>query len=519
MTEFLLGRIERTRFRPSAEVDDTLDDLRQRLITGEKFKVARLAIGRSLAEDTAPELPRRGAEPGKTSIEGQTLFGEEVGVWACLIAEKAPLLTNLEEFRAWTEAHWTRGARLLQADLDAAGGRHADFIAELAAKAQRHGQNVETQAELGTTRFSGAVEARVGEVSTDLRTGESVRFTLNAPGVSPHIAVLGKTRSGKTRTGIVMAEQIASAAGLPMLLIDPKGEFVMQGGFTAKPEWQGRTLADRFAGMQAIDVSRQPIPLDFLYRPGRLAEVEAARSAMGFRDSFGKVLRTTGDAMLNTLRESVQSLLANGTQPVSLDAIFEEVRDANSRQGRSGNTVEAKLSEMCALRLFEPSMAPHKFFTGRWAVGLGGATEESRRLTIFLLLDALARYLLMMPDSGTDAAGYRAVRHLLIIDEAREILSYRHNALSNLVRKSAAKGGVVMLLSQSPDDFTGEEEDFLSQLGSIIVFTSSTKSVKDLRASLGSRLGPDDFSDRVLQAGIAWAKLPKRDLMKVQAWK
>src|ERR1039458_8610838 len=102
---------------------------------------------------------------------------------------------------------------------------------------------------------------------------------------------------------------------------------------------------------------------------------------------------------------------------------------------------------MCALRLFAPNVAPYKFFAGRWAIGLGDATEESRRLVIFLLLDALAKYLLSLPDSDTDSGGNRAVRQLLIIDDAKEILSYKHGALSNLVRKSAAKGGIVMLLS------------------------------------------------------------------------
>lgn len=75
-----------------------------------------------------------------------------------------------------------------------------------------------------------------------------------------------------------------------------------------------------------------------------------------------------------------------------------------------------------------------------------------------------------------------------------------------------------MLLSQSPDDFAGEEDDFLSQISSIIVFTSSTNSVKDLRAALGRRLAPEDFSDKNLPTGVALTKLPKQELMKVRAW-
>ncbi len=519
MSEFSLSRIEKQRFRPAADVEEALQYFSRNLVPGERYRVARLAIARSLAEsDSTAALPK-GAEPGRTAIEGQTLFGEEVGVWACLIAEAAPLLSTTEEFKALVEAHWTRGAKLLQADLDAVGGRHAEFITGLAALAQRPG--VAERARDGsqaTPEIAGAVKVRVGEVSTNVRTGDQVSFVLNAPGVSPHMALLGKTRSGKTRTGIVMAEQIASAGRLPMLLIDPKGEFVNGGGFAPNADWDGQTLADRFPGMQPLDVPRQPVPLDFLHRTERIAEIDAARLAIAFKDSFGKTLRAQGDAMLNALRVAVQGLLVNGTQAVSLEAVLDEVRELNARERRRPNTVEAKLSEMAALRLFEPRTAPGEFFAGRWAIGLGGATEEARRLVVFLLLDALARHLLSLPDSATDPAGNRDVRHLLVIDEARSILSYKHNALSDLVRKSAAKGGIVMLLSQSPEDFEGED-DFLSQLGSIVVFTSSTQSVKDLNAFFGQKKGPEEFSDKTLPAGVAWAKLPRQELMRVQAWR
>ena len=46
-----------------------------------------------------------------------------------------------------------------------------------------------------------------------------------------------------------MAEQIAGQRQLPILLIDPKGEFISKGKFVKKSEWQGHTLADRFPGI------------------------------------------------------------------------------------------------------------------------------------------------------------------------------------------------------------------------------------------------------------------------------
>jgi hypothetical protein len=138
---------------------------------------------------------------------------------------------------------------------------------------------------------------------------------------------------------------------------------------------------------------------------------------------------------------------------------------------------------------------------------------------MFLVLDALANFLLTQIDSPTDALGYRAVRHMLIVDEAAEILGYKHGALGNLVRKSAAKGGIVMLLSQSPEDFESEQEDFLAQMGTIGVFASNAQSLGKLRAALGQRVTPEQFSDRDLPKGMAQVKASGRDLTRVLAWK
>jgi DNA sulfur modification protein DndE len=373
--DFNLSRIDKQRYRPATEVEDTLDELRRNLIVGEKFRVGRLAIARSLAEEELVTLLPKGTDMG-TSIEGQTLFGDDTAIWATLIVEAAdPLVTTVDQFKALVEAHWTRGAKLLQQDLENSDMRSARFITSLAAMAKQRNESTAfpyADENFRVPQVNGAISLKVGEVSTNVKNNETVSFTLNAPGVSPHISVLGKTRSGKTRTGLVMAEQIAALRALPMLLIDPKGEFISKGKFVKKTEWKGLSLADRFPGIRPLDVPIQPIPLDFLYRSPRPTPVELAQLAMGFKDSFQKCLRAKGDAALNTLRQSVQDLLTDTNQPVSLDSVLAEVQDANARQGRSGNTIEAKLSEMCALRLFEPTIPPYQFFAGRWAIGLAG---------------------------------------------------------------------------------------------------------------------------------------------------
>jgi DNA sulfur modification protein DndE len=514
-TEFNLSKIERQRYRPSQDVEDVLEDLRTNLIPYEKFRIARLAIARSMTADETVEALPDGIEMG-ASIEGQHLFGDDAAVWACLIAESAVgRISNVTEFRRLVEAHWTRGARLLHEDFERADMRIGDMMIFLA-KMARKGPGIELGLEL-PARY-GLLRIKVGETSVVYKTGEEITYPLNSPGVSPHAAVLGKTRSGKTRTGIVMAEQIAFGTEFPLLLIDPKGEFVRDGELVQKSEWNGRTLADRLSAIRAIDVPTQAVPLDFLHRAGGAAPPVLSQLASAFKDSFQKTIRSKGDVALDSLRETVLDLVSSPRERIALDDILDAVRIHNLNSGRGKDSIEARLNELCSVPLFEPRIAPGDFFAGRWVIGLGGCTEEARRLVIFLLLDSLARHLLSLKDSDTDAEGNRSLRHLLVIDEAKEILSYRHNALSDLVRKSAAKGGIVLLLSQSPDDFEQEADDFLSQLGAIAVFASSTSTVKNLAPALGRKVQPQEFSDRELPPGVALVKLPNQELTKIIAW-
>ena len=98
-----------------------------------------------------------------------------------------------------------------------------------------------------------------------------------------------------------------------------------------------------------------------------------------------------------------------------------------------------------------------------------------RRLIINLTLDALDRWINSQPDTPTDAKGLRALRHVTMLDEAHVILSTRLPALGNLVRMSRSKGGAVMLISQSPDDFESAEDGYLDNMGMTLAFNTQAR--------------------------------------------
>lgn len=524
MTEdFSLDRISSLRFRPTKEADEFLNFLRGSLITGERYRVARLAIGRSIAADGVPELLPKGTELA-SAIEGTHLFGDDKSLWAVLVVQaSAAPITTPEQFRHLVEAHWHRGADLLRKDYESARSDDVDFAIDLASLAgpPNSGPRPDSGASgsLGGDGTVSRLTVRFGEVGIDQRSNVPVEITLNAPGVSPHIALMGKTRSGKTRTGLAIAESLAEAATLPILFIDPKGDFVRDGKLLPQSDWGGKTLADRFPGIEALDVPSRPVPLDFLALPRAATDTQIAEIAIQFRDSFKKCVKAKGDVAMDGLRVAVDGLLHTAGRHISLEMIREEISRQNALAGKKKDSIEAKLNELTSLHLFEPTMPPAEFFRRRWVIGLNRAGDESKRLVMFLLLDALANHLLSLENSATDSLGHRGARHLLVVDEAVEILRYKHAALSKLIRQSAAKGGIAMLLSQSPEDFDQEEDDFLAQVGTVGVFASSARSVTGLSAALGRRVRPEEFGDRELPRGVALVKLAGRDPQKVIAWR
>lgn len=105
-------------FRPLTLVEEFEVHLRGKFGLKNKYDSARLSIGRSLAQPTAPEPIASTEERGKP-IPGELLFGGDIDLWIAAIVmdgELGPHAT-LEDFRALLEAHWARGGKILRDEL------------------------------------------------------------------------------------------------------------------------------------------------------------------------------------------------------------------------------------------------------------------------------------------------------------------------------------------------------------------------------------------------------------------
>jgi len=480
-----------------------------------RYEAARLLMGRSLAHPEPPPPLGSDTKYYNKPIPGEYLFGDQVDLWICAFTEDGQFTSTatFSDLKALIEAHWARGFSLVKDELEACQNNEIKLVQRLCEHLPEEGRSFDTGAGLsGGTE--GEVLLRVGSTSRMYSSNEAVEFAINGPGTAPNIALMGGVGKGKTTTGTQMALELVRNARIPLLFIDPKGEFMADGSVCG-------ALAELGPGITGIEVTTQAIPLDFL-PPNTAPGQRIARAAMRMRDTLMMCCRSPGDLQKDLLKTAIQDTITAGTDR-SLDAIrdrYERQLLANGKQAM--DSIISRLNEVtdASMPCFTPQLQPAQFFSRSWVISLKLLPEELKRLVTLLLLDATYSFLIEQDDSPVPN-GFRVLRHLLVVDEARKILrEKRSESLVDLIRQGRSKGAVVMLLSQDPSDFEGEADDFLSQIGTVVAFAcnQSRKGLGSLEGVFGRKLQAAEFTDTQLEPGVAFVKLPGREADRIRCW-
>lgn len=460
-------------FRPDSEGDKLNDAFMKRLGVKARYIPARLAIARSLAAQGIPAPIGDAIELGK-AVKGDTLFGTgaTLSTWFALLTQKAGgNVNNLKELLALVSAHWSRGLALLDSEWRHADGQESAFIRRLvdvAGLPARGGGRAAGPGMLDISTEAGPIQVPIGEIAQDATNKSRVEWVLNGPGGSPHAALMGGVGSGKTRTAVAMLRAIRERSYVPFIAFDFKGDL------TTDAEGKGYGL-ERIFEADVIQPPRTPIPLDVLSLATR-DNFSLSEAAVRFRESFGRLKGSSLGAKQRTaLAEAVENAL-QANEPCELRHIRDALKLVYDNKGMAEDGASAALEDICRFPLFTPRMTPAEFFRRSWVIRLPQEVPETcRGIVVNLMLDALDTYLNSLPDSPMPDGRHRALRTLCVIDEAHRILGSKLPSLGNLIRMSRSKGGSVMLISQSPDDFSGEEDDFLSEMGMIGAFGTNAK--------------------------------------------
>lgn len=511
--------VVRTGFRPSDLAYEMEDVLRSKLGFTNRYDSARLLIGRSIRE---PESPAPVSQPSKTSkiIPGEHLFGDDVDLWisALVIGGGLRSAATSDDFKTLVEAHWARGAHLIKQELDDVGGDDVRLAVSLASLLPEGlGVPVGPNGVSHTPSSSDGVPARkvsvkVGPTSLSFESGDPVELVLNGPGTSPHIALMGGSGKGKTTTGIQIARQIVEQTKASFFFIDNKGEFVENGRLVG-------ALSEFEEDIQPIEVGTQPIPLDFLPH-GNAGDVAMKIAAGRLRDAIALTCPNAGPQQKSDLLDAI---IAVSSKPSGRDlsAVLSKYEALLQANGKSVDTVVSRLKELTSLKCFSSEHSPDDFFAKSWVISLKILPEELKKLVTLMLLESLSASILTKTEAEVSSDGFRKIRQVVVIDEARKVLkNAKNDALVDIITKSRSKGVSVMLLSQDPSDFEGQEYDFMTQIGGVVAFAcnQSTGGLRALEGAFGRKVQTREFSDTYLEQGVAFCKLPGREAERVRCW-
>ncbi|BCU07275.1 ATP-binding protein [Allochromatium tepidum] len=481
-TTFAIEDVWGASFNTSGDAWRETDRLRSLLGLETRAQIARLAIGRSLGHDeVAPDAPDR---LGK-GIRGHILFeGRELSLWIGIlvtqcIREAKKKDVQLSDLQDMVRRHWHRGVMLLQADWQEASEDYKQFVELLVTRRATLPEQVlddEDSEDPGFTIRTGPARPLYIELGASTKDKSPFRWLVNGVGYAPHMAIMGQAGSGKTRTMLSTLRQLRHQAGVPIILLD-----LGKGDLANDPD-----LA-RDLGATVLHVPEAPIPLDMFHGSNR-SDSQASDLVLGFRDSFKRVMQSKpGAKQLDHFREALKPLFAQSSH-ITLEQIRDQLRRYYDTQGLGTDSIIATANDLTERTLFVPEQSPAQFFSQSWIIAFGSARETVRNLAAFLLLDTLNVWLRGSGEAARDDEGHRALRMILAIDEARPVLSAQHPALSDNIRLHRAKGLMVMLASQSPDDYDGAADDYLENIGLPICFKTNAQSTRVLQSMFRSRV-------------------------------
>lgn len=507
-----LLELARTGFRTTKQADELNSTFQRLLGMSYRYGPARLAIGLSLSLPTNPDIDITKHEDFGKAINGENLFGSgaELATWVALIVEREKIESlRKKDFVNIVAAHWHRGINLLWEAWKNSGSDFDKFLVHIMERAgvNKTGETINAHITRRTGEFypnAVPIDLIIGDPGINLSTNEKVTWRMNGRGNSPHIAIMGTLGTGKTRLSNNILKQIKSTTKDCGFIIFDIGK-----GDLANDKYLTESI-----GAKVIKVPVEPVPLDVLFVEEK-SNTSILDSARRFRDSFMRANTSRlGGKQSDAVREAGIRALRKKS-PVTLNDLRESLEEVYMEKNKkTDDIVFSALKEMCDYNLFSPQMSPDEFFSQSWIIDVHEADEMTQRFVVFLILDAIDTYLARLRDSALDEEFNRALRLMVVIDEARKVLGFGQASLINIVRTSRSKGGAVLFITQSPDDFTQDDENYLENIGLSVCFRTNAKNTS-LKAVLGGNV---DLAG--LPNGVCVTRLPENSgVLRIQAWK
>ncbi len=419
--EITIQSIWDANFTPSSECAKLSIQLKGYLGFSTNYNIARLAIGRSLAEQKYPEF-KDSKNSSTLSIKGRLLFGEEYQLWTGLIISnfiqhhkdiEPPIGINI--LIKAVKAHWANGIQLLMNDwensADCEYDKFVDILIDRYAKLPEEIDSAIISNSSDDTQINLNVNAIKITLGTMLDNENKFEHIVNGRGYSPHIAIMGQAGSGKTYSMLNFVQQIKDQTECSVLLLDlGKGALINDEKLL------------KATSSKPIDVPKDIIPLDMFYN-NTCTDEEATNNALWFREMISDVAISSFGSNQNVNVYEATIDIFKSKKNIDLKMLYEEIKSYYDANNIKTDSVISTMHDLNIHNLFSPKLKPDVFFRKNWIFAFAGAKDTDKKFASCLILNAFNAFLKSEQDAKI-VDGFREIKYILAIDEA--LLYFEH---------------------------------------------------------------------------------------------
>jgi DNA sulfur modification protein DndE len=461
------------RLYTSSDADEVLSALRFETKL-EKATLARIAFSLSLVRDGAAVPASTGFSGGE--MKRPTFFGDDEGFIRTLLAatygrsdiSEDEIFSN----RSLIKNHIDRGAELL-ADLFQRSGRTGDgLLARLVQEVQ----------------FPGRREVRGNVldifIGRTLLQRQDLTVALNdtARHANSHLAIMGKPGVGKTQFLLkILADiRIQSNFQTNFIYFDYKGDVADSARFLEVARVQGFRLLQ---GGTSLPINPFVLPA----YDEQTINVSAREKAESFASINSKLGVVQKGALTEAIRGAYAKRAGTATPYPDFADVLEIAAAAYDADGKRDDSLIEVLRDLADFDLFwrhGSQVPPIDRLASRTLLIDVHAMPVLKELVAYLVIERLYKEMAGLPDSLVQE-GRRAIRTILVIDEAHNYLSQRNMFLQRIIREGRSKGVVVFFASQSPNDYQQDFFNFQELLEFAYIFQCEGVAATSVQRILG----------------------------------
>jgi DNA sulfur modification protein DndE len=302
--------------------------------------------------------------------------------------------------------------------------------------------------------FTGPIHLEIGKA---VGTGEPISIVLNdtTKFSNAHIAVAGKSGTGKTQFALSLLQQITKETNekVNFIYLDFKG--LKQDDLPYYQRFFDTTKAE------FIDVPKVAFPLNPLSFIDLINEKDRIMGISKFVDIIEKYANL-GKRQSQALHEATRAAFAErgGLHPTLMD-IFQKLNE----EEREPDSLFEILDRLTELEVFAEKVKSKTSFLNRnHYFSLSGDLPASVRITsLFLVINYIYNVFMNMENAPVEN-NLQAMRYVLLIDEAHVLFKEKKalDLLEKILREIRSKGVSVVMLSQGIAEFNQKDFDFSS---------------------------------------------------------